>query len=84
MRNAMNRDDYLIRAHEFCLRGLDLPQTKLVPEDVIAIREAVEKREELRQYIKQNLSNEALAERFNVHVRTIEKAMRYETHRQVI
>jgi hypothetical protein len=84
MRNLMNRDDYLMRAYEFAPRGADLPQTKLTAESVIEIRNAVEKREDLRAHIRERLSNQALAARFNVHVRTIEKAIQYETHRQVM
>lgn len=83
MRKAMNHDDYLIRAREFALRGSALPQTRLTPSAVNEIREAREKREDLRLHIKEKLSNDALAAKFGVHVRTIEKAIKYETFRQV-
>lgn len=79
----MNRDDYLMRAHEFAPRGAALPQTRLKPNDVQAIRQAVEKRDDLRAHIRETLINEALAARFGVHVRTIEKAIQYGSHRQV-
>lgn len=82
MRKAMNRDDYLMRAHEFALRGEELPQTKLNVDAIREIRAAQEKREDLRLHIKENLSNEALAKKFNVHVRTIEKAIQYGSWRQ--
>lgn len=84
MRNRMNRDDYLIRAYEFAKRGADLPQTKLTPDTVKAIRAAKESRVDLLQHIRETLSNEALAARFSVSVRTIEKVTMYETHRQVM
>jgi hypothetical protein len=79
----MNRSEYLIRAHEFCKRGFDLPQTKLPPLAVVAIREAARKRAELRREIDEKYSNVALAKQWRVHVRTIEKVLSYETWRQV-
>ncbi len=75
MRKAMNRDDYLIRAHEFAPRGAALPQSKLTDLQVYEIRAAQEKREDLRAHIRETLSNDALAARMGVHVRTIEKVL---------
>lgn len=83
MRNRMNRDDYLMRAHEFTPRGVSLPQSKLTDAQVQEIREFKEKREDLRRHIKDNLSNEAMAVKFGVHVRTIEKAVSYGSWRHV-
>jgi transposase len=83
MRNRMNRDDYLMRAHEFTPRGVDLPQSKLSEAQVQEIREAQQKREDLRQHIREHLSNEAMAMKFGVHVRTIEKAVSYGSWRHV-
>lgn len=71
----MERDEYQIRAREHALRGMDLPQSKLTPLEVDAIRSAAKQRDNLRQYIRDNLSNEALAKSFGVHVRTIEKVL---------
>ena len=34
----MTRDEYLIRQHEFQPRGMQLPQSKLTPLEVEAIR----------------------------------------------
>ena len=76
----MDRREYLQRASEFAARGQDLPQTKLLDIDVISIRSAVRQRESLKQHIRDNLSNEALARQFGVHVRTIEKAISRESH----
>jgi len=73
----MTRDEYLIRQHEFQPRGQDLPQAKLLDLDIVAIRSAAVQRENLRQHIRDNLSNEALAEKFGVHVRTIEKVLAF-------
>lgn len=84
MRKAMNRDDYLMRAHEFAPRGADLPHTKLTPEIVRETRAAAEKRKELLDYIRENLSNAALAKKHGVHIRTIERASTYENFRQVL
>jgi predicted DNA-binding protein (UPF0251 family) len=47
------------------------------------IREAKAKREDLRLHIKEHLSNEAMAAKFGVHVRTIEKAISYGSWRHV-
>lgn len=79
-RSGMDRDTYLRDASQFAARGQELPQTKLLDMDVIDIRSAQRQREALRKHIKDNLSNEALAKRFGVHPRTIEKALTRETH----
>lgn len=71
----MTRDEYLIRQREFQPRGMDLPQSKLTPLEVEAIRSAARQRESLRKHIRENLSNDALAEQFGVHRRTIEKVL---------
>ena len=75
-----DRHTYLQTAASFAKRGQDLPQTKLLDLEVAAIRSAVRQRENLRKYIKENLSNEALAKQFGVHHRTIERTISYETH----
>ena len=75
----LDRAEYLLRAREFAPRGQDLPQTKLLDLEVVAIKSAARQREKLRQYIKDNLSNEALAKQYGVHVRTIEKALQHHT-----
>ena len=79
-KGVIPRFEYEQRAYEFCKRGLDLPQTKLLPLQVQAIREAVEMRNKLRKEITDKYSNQALADAYGVHVRTIEKAISYETH----
>lgn len=53
-------------------RGEDLPQSKLSESDVRAIREIVEYREKLKSELK-SLTNESLADKFEVHIRTIDK-----------
>lgn len=75
MRGHMNRDDYLMRAHEFAPRGQALPQTKLTDAQVIEIRAAREKRLDLLAHIREQLSNEALARRMGVHIRTVERVL---------
>lgn len=79
-RHRMDRDTYLRDAAQFAARGQELPQTKLLDMDVIEIRSAKRQREALLKHIRENLSNEALAKRFGVHTRTIEKALARETH----
>lgn len=76
---VMERGEYLSRARELAKRGQELPQTKLLDLDVVTIKSAFRQREKLRQYIKENLSNEALAKQFCVHVRTIERIGQCET-----
>lgn len=80
----MTRDEYQQRAVEFAKRGFDLPQTKIPPLAVIAIREAARKREQLRADITAKYSNAALAKEWGVHRRTIEKIISYETARNVL
>ncbi len=79
-KHRMDRDTYLRDAGQFAARGQELPQTKLLDMDVIDIRSAKRQREALLKHIKENLSNEALAKRYGVHPRTIEKALSRETH----
>lgn len=75
MRGRMNRDDYLVRAHEFAPCGQALPQSKLTDAQVFEIRAARIKRLDLMAHISEELSNEALAQRMGVHLRTIEKVL---------
>jgi hypothetical protein len=75
---TMERGEYLVRARELAPRGQDLPQTKLLELDILSIRSAARQRENLRQHIRNTLSNEALAGIYGVHVRTIEKVLSYE------
>lgn len=65
-----------------CARGAQLPQTKLTPAAVREIRAAEKRRERLRAQARE-LTNEALAIKFGVHRRTIEKLLRMETHYHV-
>lgn len=76
---VLPRDEYLRRAHEFCARGTDLPQTKLLPLDIETIRSAARQRQALLKHIRENLSNAALAKAHGVHERTIEKVLSRET-----
>ena len=75
----MTRDEYMIRQHEFQPRGMQLPQSKLTPLEVEAIRSAAKQREALRKHIRERLSNEALARDLGVHQRTIEKVLARES-----
>ncbi|MEN9589048.1 MAG: hypothetical protein RLZZ481_834 [Pseudomonadota bacterium] len=81
---VVDRHTYLQTAPSYAKRGQELPHTKLLDLDVVTIRSAVRQREALRKYIKENLSNEALAKQFGVHHRTIEKAISYETHTLIV
>ena len=64
------REQYILRADEYCKRGHDLPQTKLTTEQV----------KEAREY---NKTAKQLAAEFGCHYRTIEKIRAYETWRHV-
>jgi IS30 family transposase len=75
----MNRSEYKTRAIEIAPRGNELPHAKLTPEDVEDIRSAAVQRERLRGFIRDSLSNAALANRFGVHRRTIEKVLQRES-----
>jgi hypothetical protein len=76
---TLERGEYLSRSKEFAPHGQDLPHSKLMELDVVAIRSAARQRESLRQHIRDNLSNDALSKSFGVHVRTIEKVLQYYT-----
>lgn len=75
----MDLHEYRQRQRERSARGMALPQSKLTPLEVAAIRQAEQKRQELREYIREELSNEALAKQYGVHVRTIEKCLSRES-----
>ena len=75
--SRLERGEYLSRSREFALRGQELPQAKLLDLDVVTIRSAAKQRESLRKHIRDNLSNAALAKKFGVHLRSIEKIVQY-------
>jgi hypothetical protein len=78
-KHGVHRDEWEQRRTEFCARGQDLPQSKLIDLDVLAIRSAKRQRESLLKHIRENLSNAALASQLGVHERSIEKIMSRET-----
>ena len=80
----MTREEYLCNTRQFAKRGFDLPQTKVPPLAVIAIREAGRKREALRQEISEKYSNAVLAKKWGVSVRAVQKILSYETARHVV
>lgn len=75
----MTRDEYMSRRTEFVRRGQELTHAKLLDMDVISIRSAVRQRESLRKHIADNLSNEALAKQYGVHVNNITRIINRET-----
>lgn len=78
-RARMDLAEFRQRQREFSARGMDLPQSKLTPLEVDAIRSAATQREALRKHIRERLSNAALARDLGVHVRTIEKVLARES-----
>lgn len=81
---TVSRDEWLSFCHGRFARGQDLPQAKLLDLDVVQIRSAMRQRENLRKHIKENLSNEALAKKHGVHIRTIEKISTYESWGHIV
>lgn len=59
-------------------RGSQLPHAKLTESDVRLIRELIAHREKLRAEVS-TLTNQCIAEKFNVHHRTIDKISAGET-----
>ena len=78
MKHKQSRDQYLLRATEFAVRGSEHPQAKLTDEQVQEMRSARRQRQALLRHIKENLSNEAMAKKYGVHVRTVEKVVTHE------
>lgn len=76
---TVDRHTYVQAARQNALRGQELTQSKLLEMDVADIRSAHRQRIKMLDYIRNNLSNEALAKKHGVHVRNIEKIVRYET-----
>ena len=58
-------------------RGEGLPQSKLTNDDVLYIREVVEKRDELRKRLSL-MTNKHLAKQLGVHYRTIDRVTAFE------
>lgn len=58
-------------------RGTDLPQTKLSESDVQLIRQLHKHKQEQIKMLNETLSASALARKFGVHIRTIERALSY-------
>jgi hypothetical protein len=75
----VDRHAYLQTARQNALRGQELTQSKLLDMDVIDIRSAHRQRLKLLDYIRNNLSNEALAKKHGISVRNVEKIVSYET-----
>lgn len=78
-KHGLTRGEWEQRRTEFARRGMELPQAKLMPLDISEIRSAARQRERLRTHISDNLSNAALAKKFGVHVRSIEKVLSRES-----
>lgn len=66
-----------------CARGEELPQAKLTDIDIARIRQQHAAKEETKRKLDAEFSAAAFAHRYNVHVRTIEKILAYETWRHV-
>lgn len=77
--HRLERGEYLSRTKEFALRGQDLPQAKLLEMDVIEIRSMKRQRDNMLEYIKENLSNDVICAKHGIHPRTLEKILSRET-----
>ena len=72
----MNRHDYQSTgAYLTCLRGEDLPQSKLTEADVRKIKRLHAKKQALVKRLHDKYGSKGLAEQFGVHARTIEKVL---------
>ena len=80
----MNATHRIPRDGECYARGQDIHCAKLIDLDVVEIRSAVRQREALRKHIRENLSNDALARRFGIHVKTMEKVISYSTWSHIV
>ena len=72
-KHGIFRDEYLIRAHEFAVRGQELPNSKLTDDDVRAIR--------ANRY---GMTDKAQAKKYSVSPGLIYKIRKYERWRHVI
>ena len=77
--HVLERAEFLSRARSMARRGVAQTHSKLTPAEVQEIRQAKENRLDLMAHISETLSNSALAEKYGVHPRTIEKVLSYET-----
>lgn len=64
-------------------RGEDLPHARLTADDVRLIRQIHADKQEQIARLNETCSVQALAEKFEVHPRTIEKVIGFETWRHV-
>ena len=64
--------------------GSELPHAKLHEEDIKSIRSEVKQRENLRDYIHESLTNQALADKYKVHIKTIERIVQFQTWNHVL
>jgi hypothetical protein len=60
-------------------RGMELPQTKLTPDDIRLIKQLVAERERLKREAAK-LTNAAIAVKFDVHQRTIDRVTSHQGH----
>jgi hypothetical protein len=75
----MNRMEYKIRAYELAKRGTQLEQAKLDEKTVRMIRKDHARKLKIIKLLNAKYSAKALAKRFRVHHRTIEKILTWET-----
>ena len=76
---TVDRFEYLQSAVANAKRGQELPHAKLLDLDIIDIRSAHRQRINLLTFIRNNLSNEALAKKHGISVRNVEKIVSYQS-----
>jgi hypothetical protein len=64
-------------------RGAQLPHAKLTEDDVRLINSFVEEREQLKTRLK-GMTNKSIADKFDVHIRTIDRITSGETWGHVV
>ncbi len=65
-------------------RGEDLPHAKLTEDDIREIRAMHHYKMEQIEILNKKYSAKAIAQKYGVHYRTIEKILSYETWRHVL
>ena len=79
-KRALDRREYLQRASDFAVRGSEHYCAKLTDDDVIDIRSAVKQRHSLLQYIRDNLSNDALTKQFGISENSLTRVVQGQTY----
>ena len=73
----------MVDYYQKCLRGEQLPQSKLTADSVREARKLHREALQSVRELQEEFSAKGLAKRYGVHYRTMEKALSWETWRHV-